>query len=85
MNDLLIRIQNVLIPRRLFSSFERHVRWETDKNVDVMGIGFGKDHQDGKKVNRIIVPDQQGTSTTCTVTPTGEIYVLSTFIYYLSM
>ena len=59
MNDLLIRIQNVLIPLRLFSSFERHVPWETDRYVEVMGIGFGKDYQDGKKIILIIIPDQQ--------------------------
>ena len=47
------------MPMRLFDSFQRHVRWETERNVEVMGIGFGKDYEDGKKVNRIIMPDQE--------------------------
>ena len=56
MNDLSSRIQNAIMPRRLFGSFQRHVRWEIDRNVEVMGIGFGKAYEGGKKVNRIIIP-----------------------------
>ena len=54
MNDLSSRIRNVFLPRRLFTSFQRHVRLETDRNVEVMGIEFGKDYNGGKKVNRTI-------------------------------
>ena len=67
MNDISSRIRNVLIPTRLFGQFHRHVRWEIDRNVEVMGIGFGKEYDGDKKVNRIIIPDQQGTATTCSV------------------
>ena len=72
MNDLSSRIRHVLLPTRLFASFQRHVRWETDRDVEVLGIGFGKDYGNAKKVNRIVIPDQQGTATTCTVIPAGE-------------
>ena len=75
-------MQNVLINRRLFSSFERHVLWETDRNVEVMRIGFTKDYPDRKKVNRIIIPDQQGTSTACTVTLTGENQLVEASLHY---
>ena len=37
-----------------------------------MGIGFGKDYGNAKKVTRIIIPDQQGNATTRTATPAGE-------------
>ena len=58
MNDLSIRIQNVLIPQRVFSTFQRHVLWEIDTDVEVMMIGVRRDYKGGKKVNRIIIPDQ---------------------------
>ena len=36
-----------------------------------------KDYAGGKKVNRIIIADQQGTATTCTVTPKSRTRLLS--------
>ena len=52
MNDLSGRILHVLLPTRLFASFQRHVRWETDRDVEVLGIGFGKEYGNAEKVNR---------------------------------
>ena len=71
-NDLSSRIRHVLLPTQLFASFQRHVRCETDIDVEVLGIGFGKDYGNAKKVNRIVIPDQQSTVTTCTATPARE-------------
>ena len=47
-----------------------------------MGIGFGKEYDGDKKVNRIIIPDQQGTATTCTVTATDENQFVETSLHY---
>ena len=54
-----------------------------------MGIGFGKEYDGDKKVNRIITPDQRGTATTCivtaitcTVTATGENQLVEASLHY---
>ena len=59
MNDISSRHRNVIIPTRLFVSFTGHVQWEIDRNVEVMGIWFGKDYEEDQKVNRIIIPYQE--------------------------
>ena len=35
MNDISSRLRHVLISTRLFACFQRHVRWETGRNVEV--------------------------------------------------
>ena len=47
-----------------------------------MGSGFGKEYDEDKKVNRIIIPNQQGTATTCTVTATGENQLVDSSLHY---
>ena len=46
--------RHLLIPNRLFGSFQRHIRYEIDRNIEVMGIGFGKEYGDGKKVRQVL-------------------------------
>ena len=52
MNNMSSQIRNVLIPTRLFGQFHRHVRWEIDRNVEVMeldlGIGLCSNNQEEK-------------------------------------
>ena len=50
--------------------------------MEVLGIGFGKDYGNAKKVNRIVIPDQQGTATTCTATPAGENQLVEASLHY---
>ena len=64
MNSVSTQEQQLIIPNRLFGSFQRLVRYKTDRNIEVMGIVFGKEYRNGEKVNRLIVPDQAGTATT---------------------
>ena len=54
MNDISSRLRHVLIPTRLFGPFQRRIRCQTDRDVEFMGIVFGKDYEDAKKVNRTI-------------------------------
>ena len=45
-------------------------------------MDFEKEYDGDKKVNRIIIPDQQGTATTCTVTATGENQFVEASLHY---
>ena len=82
MNTIGTHKRPLFLPKRLFASFERHVRHETARNIEVMGIAMGKVYRNGKKVNRVIIPDQTGTATTCTITSFGETQMVEAALEY---
>ena len=67
------RQRSTIVDSKLsIGSFQRHVRTETDRNIEVMEVGSAKAYNDGKKMNPLLIRDQMGTPTTCIVTEFGQ-------------